>query len=131
VARPTRHPGARDPRDTEVSADDAATETKDKPASARIRLHERLGLRTPPDLIQTAVLDYGPAIPPRRNAAFRGLRRRFQPVGDQPRTIVILENKETGYAITDDHAGNVVLHGHGFSVVNYARITWARNPVYR
>ncbi len=34
---------------------------------------------------------------------------------------------ETGYAITDDHPGTVVLHGHGFSVVNYARITWARH----
>jgi hypothetical protein len=45
----------------------------------------------------------------------------------QPHTVVILENKETGYAITDDRPGTVVLHGHGFSVVNYARITWARH----
>ncbi len=45
--------------------------------------------------------------------------------GEAP--LFILENKETGYAITDDHRGTVVLHGHGFSVVNYARITWARS----
>lgn len=45
----------------------------------------------------------------------------------QPRTVVILENKETSYAITDDHPCTTVLHGHGFSVVNYARITWARH----
>lgn len=45
----------------------------------------------------------------------------------QPHTVAILENKETGYAITDDHPCTTVLHGHGFSVVNYARITWARH----
>ena len=45
----------------------------------------------------------------------------------QPRTVVILENKETSYAITDGHPCTTVLHGHGFSVVNYARITWARH----
>ena len=33
-----------------------------------------------------------------------------------PTPYVILENKETGYAITDDHPGTVVLHGQGFSV---------------
>ena len=43
-----------------------------------------------------------------------------------PRTAVILENKETAYAITGDHPGVVVLHGHGFSVVNYGRIAWIR-----
>ena len=113
--------------DTEIAADDAATETKDQPASARIRLHERLGLRTPPDLIQVAVLDY------ELRSRLGGMRHFAASVEDlslwtkQPRTIIILENKETGYAITDDHAGTVVLHGHGFSVVNYARITWARN----
>ena len=41
--------------------------------------------------------------------------------------MIILENKETGYAITEDHSGTVVLHGHGFNVANYARITWVRN----
>lgn len=44
-----------------------------------------------------------------------------------PHTVIILENKETGYALTGDHQGTVVLHGHGFSVVNYARITWVRD----
>ncbi len=29
----------------------------------------------------------------------------------------MLKNKEIGCAITDDHPGAVVLHGHGFSIV--------------
>lgn len=41
-------------------------------------------------------------------------------------TVVIPENKETGYAIADDHPGAVVLNGHGFSIVNYARTIWVR-----
>ncbi len=44
----------------------------------------------------------------------------------RPDTVVILENKETCYAITEDHPGTVVLHGHGFSVAFYARIDWVR-----
>ena len=44
----------------------------------------------------------------------------------RPRTVVILENKETGYAVTGDHPGVVILHGHGFSVVSYARIPWTQ-----
>lgn len=38
--------------------------------------------------------------------------------------MIILENKETGYAITDDHPGTVVLHGLGLNVAAYNRITW-------
>ena len=52
--------------------------------------------------------------------------------GVRPRTVVILENKETGYAITGDLAGTVVCHGAGFSIVNYALVTWIRSaPTYR
>jgi hypothetical protein len=113
--------------DQEPPLDDTPRETEDGPASARIRLHERLGLRTPPDLIQVAVLDQG------LRTRLGGMRHFAASVEDlnawsaQPHTVVILENKETGYAITGDHRGTVVLHGHGFSVVNYARITWVRN----
>ncbi|MGV9776231.1 Wadjet anti-phage system protein JetD domain-containing protein [Streptosporangium sp. NPDC003464] len=91
-----------------------------------MRLHHRLGLRTPPELIQVAVLDPG------LRAHVGGMRHFAASVDDlnqwqhPPHTVIILENKETGYAITDDHPGSVVLHGHGFSVVNYARITWVR-----
>ena len=98
----------------------------DAPASARMRLHERLGLRIPPALVQVAVLD--PAI----RAAVGGMRHFAASVEDlsawtaQPRTVIILENKETGYAITADHPGTVAFHGHGFSVLNYARIPWVR-----
>jgi hypothetical protein len=107
-------------------ADEAANET-DGPASARMRLHERLGFRAPPDLIQIAVLD------PEMRSMVGGLRHFAASVEDlnasglRPRTVVILENKETGYAITGDLAGTVVCHGAGFSIVNYARVNWIRN----
>jgi hypothetical protein len=110
--------------------DDPAGETAnetDGPASARMRLHERLGLRMPPDLIQIAVLD------PQLRSAVGGMRHFAASVDDlnaldlQPRTVVILENKETGYAITGDLTGTVIFHGAGFSVVNYARVTWIRS----
>jgi len=92
-----------------------------------MRLHERLGLRVPPELIQIAVLD------PEMRSTVGGLRHFAASVEDlnasglRPRTVVILENKETGYAITGDLAGTVVCHGAGFSIVNYARVTWIRN----
>lgn len=97
-------------------------------ASARIRLHQRLGLRTVPELIQVAVLD------PALRAQAGGMRHFAASVDDLntwrhdvPLTVVILENKETGYAITGDHPGTVVLHGQGFSVAAYARIHWVRD----
>jgi hypothetical protein len=111
----------------EPSADDLVRESSDGPASARVRLHEQLGLRAYPDLIQVAVLD------PDLRSRLGGMRHFAASVDDlnawrvQPHTVLILENKETGYALTDDHHSTVVLHGHGFSVVNYARITWVRN----
>jgi hypothetical protein len=109
--------------------DDPAAATVTEPgtgaaASARMRLHERLGLRVP--LVQVAVLD--PAI----RAAAGGMRHFAASVEDlstwtaRPRTVIILENKETGYAITADYPGAVAFHGHGFSVLNYARIPWLR-----
>lgn len=95
-------------------------------SSLRRRLHERLGLRVPPELIQTAALD------PHLRAQVGGMRNFAASVDDlnqwshHPRTVIILENKETGYAITDDLPGTVVLHGQGFNVADYARITWVR-----
>jgi hypothetical protein len=92
----------------------------------RLRLHRRLGLRVPPDLIQVAVLD------PALRAHLAGMRHFAASIDDlngwrhRPNTIVILENKETGYALTDDHADAVVLHGEGLSVAHYARIAWVR-----
>ena len=99
---------------------------ENEPASARIRLHQRLGLRTTPDLVQVAVLDSA------LRAQVGGMRHFAASVEDlrgwpqRPRTVVILENKETGYAVTGDHPGVVILHGHGFSVVSYARIPWTQ-----
>ncbi len=113
--------------DQERAVDDSAGDAMEEPASARIRLHERLGLRATPDLIQVAVLDQ------ELRSRLGGMRHFAASVDDlnawsaQPHTVIILENKETGYALTDDHQGTVVLHGHGFSIVNYARITWVRN----
>lgn len=109
------------------ATDDPADEAADETASARMQLHERLGLRVPPDLIQLAVLD------PDLRSMVGGMRHFAASVDDlnalvlRPRTVVILENKETGYAITGDLAGTVVCHGAGFSIVNYARVTWIRN----
>lgn len=110
----------------------AESEAPGAPASSKRRLHERLGLRVPPELVQVAVLD----------AALRsqlgGMKNFAASVEDlsrwdrTPTSVVILENKETGYAFTEDLAGTVVLHGQGFSVLNYARISWVRtaNVVY-
>ncbi|SDK19823.1 hypothetical protein SAMN04487820_105195 [Actinopolyspora mzabensis] len=95
--------------------------------SQRRHLHERLGLRRPPDLVQVTVLDPG------IRSQFAGMRHFAASVDDlnqwpqEPDTVVILENKETGYAIPDDHADVVVLHGHGFHVSHLARINWVRH----
>ncbi|SFB53664.1 hypothetical protein SAMN05216266_11783 [Amycolatopsis marina] len=106
---------------TSDAADDETT-----PVPRRRRLHERLGLRIPPDLVQVALLD------PALRAQLAGMRHLAASVEDLnrwqhvPSTVVILENKETGYAITEDHTDVVVLHGHGFSVSYYAQIAWVR-----
>jgi hypothetical protein len=107
-----------------VEADEVATGPE--AVSRRRALHRRLGLRMPPELIQIAVLC--PAL--RRQV---GGMRHFAASTDDlnrwtetPPTVVIMENKETGYAITDDHPGVVVLHGEGFDVTSYGRIGWVR-----
>jgi hypothetical protein len=95
-------------------------------APRRRRLHQRLGLRVPPDLVQVAVLD------PHLRTQVTGMRHFAASVDDlnrwphHPSTVLILENKETGYALTKDHDGVVVLHGSGLNVANYARISWVR-----
>jgi hypothetical protein len=103
--------------------------TEPDPAAAtarRLRLHERLGLRVPPDLIQVAVLD------PDLRAHVGGMRHLAASIDDlnrwphHPRTVLIIENKETGYALTDDYTATVALHGLGCSVAHYARINWIR-----
>ncbi|MGA6205455.1 Wadjet anti-phage system protein JetD domain-containing protein [Nocardia testacea] len=101
-------------------------DTDEGSVSLRGQLHRRLGLRIPPYLIQVAVLD------PELRLQLAGMRHLAAGVEDlsrwprTPDTVVILENKETGYAITDDHPGTVVLHGAGFGVAHYARIKWVR-----
>ncbi|WP_157034756.1 Wadjet anti-phage system protein JetD domain-containing protein [Actinocatenispora sera] len=95
-------------------------------ATARLRLYRRLGLRVPPELIQVAVLD------PELRHQIGGMRHLAASTDDlnrweqTPDTVVILEAKETGYAVTTDHPGAVILHGQGFSVAAYARIGWVR-----
>jgi hypothetical protein len=116
-----------DGEDTAADEAQAGDDAGAGPTSSRMRLHERLGLRIPPELIQVAVLD------PALRADVAGMRHFAAAVDDlnrwrhQPHTVIILENKETGYAFTDDLPGTVVLHGQGFSILNYARITWVRN----
>lgn len=114
----------------ETDSDEPAEEVDDEaevPVSQRIQLHQRLGLRVPPDLVQVAVVD--PALR-EQIAGMRHLAAGVDDLNRWPRTpdaVLVLENKETGYAITDDHPGTVVLHGAGFSVVHYARIKWVRS----
>ncbi|MEV0056167.1 Wadjet anti-phage system protein JetD domain-containing protein [Saccharopolyspora shandongensis] len=99
----------------------------EEPSSHRLQLHKRLGLRVPPDLIQVGILD------PALRDQIAGMRHIAAGIDDLnrwpriPDTVVILENKETGYAVVDDHPGTVVLHGLGFSVAHYARINWVRS----
>lgn len=106
--------------------DDTEQEAEAADGQRRLRLHRRLGLRIPPDLVQVAVLD------PQIRAHLGGMRHFAAGIDDlnlwsrRPHTVVILENKETGYALTDDLADVVVLHGEGFSVLHYARIDWVR-----
>lgn len=107
------------------NSDEDNEEASDGPR--RLRLHRRLGLRVPPELIQVAVLD------PLLRVYVGGMRHFAASLDDLngwphcPSTVVILENKETGYALTHDLTDVVVLHGQGFSVLHYARITWVRD----
>ncbi|MDG4838430.1 DUF2220 family protein [Micromonospora sp. WMMD967] len=106
--------------------DDTEPAQDDGDGQRRLRLHRRLGLRIPPDLVQVAVLD------PDLRAQVAGMRHFAAGIDDLntwphlPRIVVILENKETGYALTDDLPDTVVLHGEGFSVLHYARVDWVR-----
>lgn len=105
---------------------DTQTVDDDTPASKKRTLHQRLGLQVVPELVQVSICD------PALRAQLAGMRHLAATVDDlnrwpkHPDTVVILENKETAFAITDDHIGTVVLHGHGFHVEQYARITWVR-----
>lgn len=110
-----------------LGTEDIDLESEETDGPRRLRLHRRLGLRIPPDLVQVAVLD------PEIRADVGGMRHFAASIDDlngwpcRPRTVVILENKETGYALNDDLADVVVVHGEGFSVLHYARITWIRD----
>lgn len=105
---------------------DAQQAEPSTPGPIRRRLHERLGLRVPPELVQVCVLDPG------LRSQVGGMRHFAASVEDLsrwahvPHTVVILENKETGYAITDDHMGVVAFHGQGFNVSEYGRLPWIR-----
>ncbi|WP_170213276.1 Wadjet anti-phage system protein JetD domain-containing protein [Catellatospora citrea] len=112
---------------------DGQPSTEPAAPSATRRLHQRLGLRTPPELIQVVVCD------PALRESLGGMRHLAAAVDDLNRwpqradTVLIIENKESAYAFTDDMPGTVILHGQGFSVANYGRIGWvkaARKVVY-
>ncbi|HEX5406370.1 MAG TPA: Wadjet anti-phage system protein JetD domain-containing protein [Pseudonocardiaceae bacterium] len=92
--------------------------------SRRREIHRRLGLRTPPELIQITV----PC--PTLRKQIGGMRHLAASIDDlnawpeQPDVVIIIENKETAYALTTNHPGMIVLHGEGFDVAGYARLTW-------
>jgi hypothetical protein len=110
-----------------LGTDDTDQDVNITDGPRRLQLYRRLGLRIPPDLVQVAVLD------PHLRVDVGGMRHFAASIDDlntwprRPSTVVILENKETGYALTEDLADVVVLHGEGFSVLHYARITWVRD----
>lgn len=88
------------------------------------RLHDRLGLKRIPALIHTTILD---AAIRRQVCGMKHISGTVEGLNlwtSRPDAVVILENKETGFAFTDDIPGVVVLHGHGFHVTNFPRITW-------
>ncbi|WHT22655.1 DUF3322 domain-containing protein [Crossiella sp. CA-258035] len=107
--------------------DDPEHAAAGEPLSGKRALHRRLGLLVVPELVQVNVCDAGLRV------QFAGMRHFAATVADlnwwprPPSAVVILENKETGFAVTDDHPGLVVLHGHGFHVEQYARISWVRS----
>ncbi|WP_067529246.1 DUF3322 domain-containing protein [Nocardia uniformis] len=108
---------------------DADTELSEgePPRSRKRVLHRRLGLRVVPELVQVTVCD---PLLRTQVACMRHLAATVEDLSRWPRrptTVVILENKETAFAVTGDHTGTVILHGHGFFVEQYARITWVRN----
>jgi len=92
--------------------------------SRRREIHRRLGLRTPPELVQIAV----PCPSLRKQiGGMRHLAASIEDLNawpDRPDVVVIIENKETAYALTTDNPGMVVLHGEGFDVATYARLSW-------
>lgn len=100
--------------------------TDEVPLSRKRALHDRLGLRVVPELVQVTVLD------PTLRSQFAGMRHFAATVEDlnrwpeHPTQILILENKETAFAIADDCERTVVLHGHGAHIDQYARIIWVR-----
>lgn len=112
--------------------DETATDSddSDEPAltmSRRREIHRRLGLRTPPELVQIAV----PCPSLRKQiGGMRHLAASIEDLNawpDQPDVVVIIENKETAYALTTDHPGMIVLHGEGFDVATYARLNWVHH----
>jgi hypothetical protein len=100
--------------------------TSEADESNRTKLHHSLGLRVPPGLINVGVLDS------ELRDQVGGMRHFAASVEDlnrwprTPTTVLLLENKETGYAITEDILGTVVLHGAGGNVTQFARIRWVR-----
>lgn len=103
----------------EQHTDDAATVVPAVPED----LYERLGLQRPPRLINIVLCD------PALRAAYGGARTLALTANDlaamtpAPGTVLVIENKETGYAIPD-RAGLLVIHGLGFNLKSLAGISW-------
>jgi hypothetical protein len=108
------------PRSSAAPDDDAAD------VDAADNFHERLGLRRTPRLIDVVLCDaalrthYGGARTLGLTAADLAAIRAI------PRTVLITENKETGYAVPD-RDGLLVVHGLGLNLKPLADIAWLRN----
>jgi hypothetical protein len=106
-----------------IDAVDAAT---DPPApDADESFHERVGLRRVPQHINIVLCD------PTLRAGYSGARtlaltsRDLEAIPITPRTVLIIENKETGYAVPD-RPGLLVVHGLGLNLKALAAISWLR-----
>jgi hypothetical protein len=108
------------------ATDNADPEHEDAKRSRRHDTYRRLGLRATPELVQIAVLcpDLRKQIGGMRH--FAGSTDDLNSWPGRPTIVLIIENNETAYALTEDMPGVVVLHGEGFDVASYARIDWAR-----
>jgi hypothetical protein len=85
--------------------------------------YHRLGLQRPPRLINIVLCD------PNLRRAYGGARTLALTAADlttmtpPPATVLVIENKETGYAIPD-RPGLLVIHGLGFNLKSLADIGW-------
>jgi hypothetical protein len=105
---------------------DSIQPTDDEPDNDVVdNFHERLGLRRTPRLINVVLCD--PALREQCGGARTlGLTSAdLAAMSTIPRTVLITENKETGYAVPD-RDGLLVIHGLGLNLKALTDVAWLR-----